>query len=81
MLIPDDDVGFQGFHDVMLFDRTKDDAPYVADLVISGMANRQLELKELRRMCKKKYCEAPMGVLYILSQTRLRTIVFVTGGF
>ena len=30
VLIPDDDVGFQGFHDVMLFDRMEDDAPYVA---------------------------------------------------
>ena len=41
--------------------------PYVAvsdlsDLVISGMANHQLELEELRRMCKKKYCGAPTGV-------------------
>ena len=54
----------------MLFDGMEEDAPYVAvnylpalrqqwpDLVISGMANRQLELEELRRMCKKRYCEA-----------------------
>ena len=25
------------------------------------MTNRQLELEELRRMCKKKYCGAPTG--------------------
>ena len=74
MLIPDDDVGYRGFHDVVLVDRTEDDAPYVAvsdlsalrqqwpDLVISGMTNRQLELEELRRMCKKKYCGAPTGL-------------------
>ena len=71
MLIPDDDVGYRGFHDVVLVDRMEEDAPYVAvsdllalrqqwpDLVISGMTNRQLELEELCRMCKKKYCAAP----------------------
>ena len=68
VLIPDDDVGYRGFHDVMLFDRTDEDAPYVdlsalrqqwPVLVISGMANCQLELEELCRMCKNKYCGAP----------------------
>ena len=74
VLIPDDDVGHRGFHDVVLVDRTEEDVPYVAvsdlsalrqqwpDLVISGMTNRQLELDELRRMCKKKYCGAPTGL-------------------
>ena len=73
VLIPDDDVGYRGLHDVMLVDRTEEDAPYVAlsdlsalrqqwpDLVISGMTNRQLELEELLRMCKKKYCGAQTG--------------------
>ena len=57
VLIPDDDVGYRGFHDVVLVDRMEEDAPYVAvsdlsalrqqwpDLVISGMSNHQLELK------------------------------------
>ena len=70
VLIPDDDVGYQGFHDVMLVDRTEEDAPYVAvsdlsalrqqwpDLVIYSMTNRQLKLGELHRMCKKMYCGA-----------------------
>ena len=76
VLIPDDNVGYRGFHDVMLVDRTEEDAPYVAvsdlsalrqqwpDLVISGMTNRQLELEELRRMCKKKYCGARWGYVH-----------------
>ena len=62
VLIPDDDVGYQAFHDVVLEDRTEEDAPYVvmsdlsalrqqwSYLVISGMTNRQ---------CKKKYCGTP----------------------
>ena len=29
VLNPDDDVGYQSFHDVMLFDRMEEDAPYV----------------------------------------------------
>ena len=57
----------------MLVDRKEEDVPYVAvndlsalrqqwpDFVISGMTNRQLELEELHRMCKKKYCGAPTG--------------------
>ena len=58
----------------MLFDMTDEDAPYVVVndllalqqqwpvLVISGMANHQLELEELRRMCKRKYCVSPTGL-------------------
>ena len=63
VLIPDEYVGYRGFHDVMFFDRTDEDAPYVA--VNDLLALRQqwpvlnLELEELRRMCKKKYCGAP----------------------
>ena len=66
--IPDDDVGHRGFHDVVLVDRTEEDAPYVAvsDLsalrqqwldfiVINSITNHQLELEELRRRYKKKY--------------------------
>ena len=58
VLIPDDSVGYRGFHDVLMTDT---DAPYVAvndlsglrqlwpTLVVSGMTKRQLELEELCR--------------------------------
>ena len=74
VLIPDVDVGHRSFHDVVLVDRTKEDASYVVvsdlsalrqqwlDVVISGMMNRQLELEELRRM----WMWSPDGVMYIL---------------
>ena len=74
VLIPDDDVGYRGFHDVVLVDRMEEDAPYVAvsdlsalrqqwpDLVISSMTNHQLELEELHRRCNKKYRGARTGL-------------------
>ena len=74
VLIPDDDVGHRGFHDVVLVDRMEQDAPYVAvsdlsalrqqwpDLVISSMTNHLLELEELRRKCKKKNHAARTGL-------------------
>ena len=37
VLIPDEDVGYRGFHDVMLFDRTEDDAPYVVVSDLSAL--------------------------------------------
>ena len=55
VLIPDENVWYQGFHDVLLFDMADEDAPYVAvnDVsavrkqwpvsVVSGMTRRQLE--------------------------------------
>ena len=66
VLIPDENVGHKGFHDVLLRDMAEADPPYVAvsDLsalhqdwpavVISGMTRHQLELEQMRHDCKKK---------------------------
>ena len=74
VLLPDDNVGHRGFHDVLLFGMTDADTPYVAvsdlsalrqlwpTLVVSGMTQRQLELEQLHRTCKNKYSGSPMGL-------------------
>ena len=67
VLIPDDNVGHKGFHDVLLHDMADADPPYVAvsDLsalrldwpavIMSGMTRHQLEMEQLRHECKKRY--------------------------
>ena len=74
VLVPDDNVGHRGFHDVLLFDMTDADTPHVAvndlsalwhlwpTLVISGMTQRQLEWEQLRRTCNTKYSRSPTGL-------------------
>ena len=72
VLIPDENVGHQGFHDVLLHDMANADAPYVAvsDLsalhqdwpavVISGMTRHQLELDQCDS--KKRYRGTQIGL-------------------
>ena len=74
VLIPDENVGYQGFHDVLLNDMADADAPYVAvselsalrqewpALVISGMIRHQFELEQMRHDCKKKYRGTQTGL-------------------
>ena len=64
-LIPDENVGHRGFHDVLLHDMAEADSPYVATsdlmalcldwpvVVLSGMVRHQLELEQMRHECKK----------------------------
>ena len=74
VLIPDQNVGHKGFHDVLLHDMTDADPPYVAvsDLsalrqdwpavIISGMTRHQLELEQMRHDCKKRYRGTQTGL-------------------
>ena len=74
VLIPDDNVGHKGFHDVLLHDMADADPPYVAvsDLsslrldwpvvIMSGMTRHQLELEQLCYKCKKRYCRTQTGL-------------------
>ena len=74
VLIPDENVGHGGFHDVLLHDMAEADSPYVAisDLmafrldwpvvVLSGMVRHQLGLEQMRHECKKRFCNAQTGL-------------------
>ena len=74
MLIPDDSVGYRGFHDVLLFHMADADMPYVTvndlsalwqlwpALVVSVMTKCQLEWEQLRRTSKNKYSGSPTGL-------------------
>ena len=74
VLTPDENVGHQGFHDVLLHDMTDADALCVAvsDLsalcqdwpavVISGMTRHQLELEQMGYDCKKRYRGIQIGL-------------------
>ena len=65
VLIPDENVGHGGFHDVLLHDMAEADSPYVATtdlmalrlawpaVVLSGMVRHQLELEQMCHQCKK----------------------------
>ena len=74
VLIPDENVGHKGFHDVLLHDMADADPPYfaVSDLsalrldwsavIMSGMTRHQLELEQMRQECKKRYRRAQTGL-------------------
>ena len=74
VLIPDENVGHIGFHDVLLYDMADADPPYVAvsDLsalrldwlavIMSGMTRHQLELEQLGHECKKRYRRTQTGL-------------------
>ena len=74
VLIPDENVGHGGFHDVLLHDMADADSPYVAvsDLValrldwpaviLSGMIRQQLELEQMRHKCKKRFHHTQTGL-------------------
>ena len=74
VLIPDENVGHGGFHDVLLHDMADADSPYVAvsDLValrldwpaviLSGMIRQQLELEQMRHECKKRFHHTQTGL-------------------
>ena len=74
VLIPDENVGRRGFHDVLLHDMAEADSPYVATsdlmalhldwpaVVLSGMIRHQLELEQMRHECKKRFCDAQTGL-------------------
>ena len=69
VLIPDENVGYKGFCDVLLHNMAEADAPYVAvsnlsalhldwpAVVISGMTQHQLELEQMRHEYKQRYRE------------------------
>ena len=73
VLVPDEKAKDRGFHDVTLIDMANADGPYVpvSNLsllhrqwpvsVVNGMAQKQLELEQLRHACKKRYCGAHTG--------------------
>ena len=74
VLIPDEKLVNQGFHDVTLIDMSDADAPYVSVnglsilrlqwpvFVVSGMAQHQQELEQLRHACKKRYRGTQSGL-------------------
>ena len=74
VLIPDEIVGYQGFHDVLLNDMADADVPYVAVsdlsalryewpvLVVSGITRHQLELEQMCHDCKKRYRGTQTGL-------------------
>ena len=75
VLIPDENVGRGGSHDVLLHDMADADSPYVTTkcdlmalhldwpaVVLSGMIRHQLELEHMRHKCKKRFCNAQTGL-------------------